>query len=63
MACYHARLVEKGVKYFSEMQRKHKIEPILEHYACMVKMLGRAEHLDHATSLVEKMLEVPDAGI
>ncbi|KAI3927219.1 hypothetical protein MKW92_001974 [Papaver armeniacum] len=63
MACNHAGLVEEGLKYFSEMQSVHKIEPKLEHYACMVDMLGRAGHLDHAASLVEKMPDEPDAGI
>ncbi|MCL7037738.1 hypothetical protein MKW94_015645 [Papaver nudicaule] len=63
MACNHAGLVEEGLKYFSEMQSVHKIEPKLEHYACMVDMLGRAGHLDHAASLIENMPDEPDAGI
>ncbi|OVA12533.1 Pentatricopeptide repeat [Macleaya cordata] len=63
MACSHSGLVEEGLKYFSGMQSEHKIEPKLEHYACMVDMLGRAGHLDHAASLVEEMPDEPDAGI
>ncbi|KAF9592548.1 hypothetical protein IFM89_015569 [Coptis chinensis] len=63
MACSHSGLVGEGLKYFSEMRTKNYIEPKLEHYACMVDMLGRAGHLNHALNLLEEMPEKPDAGI
>ncbi|KAF9620642.1 hypothetical protein IFM89_013668 [Coptis chinensis] len=63
MACSHSGLVGEGLKYFSEMRTKSYIEPKLEHYACMVDMLGRAGHLNHALNLLEEMPEKPDAGI
>ncbi|KAF6171687.1 hypothetical protein GIB67_007208 [Kingdonia uniflora] len=63
MACSHAGLVEEGLKYFSGMLEEHNIEPKLEHFACMVDMLGRAGYLDYATRLIEEMTEEPDSGI
>ncbi|KAJ4960625.1 hypothetical protein NE237_020535 [Protea cynaroides] len=63
MACSHAGLVERGLEYFVEMQSEYGIEPRLEHYACVVDMLGRSGHLDEAVKLIERMEEKPDAGI
>ncbi|KAF8389868.1 hypothetical protein HHK36_024385 [Tetracentron sinense] len=63
MACSHAGLVEEGLKYFTEMQSEHMIEPKLEHYACVVDMLGRSGRLDDAFKLIEGMPEEPDAGV
>ncbi|KAF9588310.1 hypothetical protein IFM89_008727 [Coptis chinensis] len=50
----------RGLKYFSEMRTNSYIEPKLEHYACMVDMLGRAGHLNHALNLLEEMPEKPE---
>ncbi|XP_065860633.1 pentatricopeptide repeat-containing protein At1g18485 [Euphorbia lathyris] len=61
--CSHAGLVEEGLKYFSEMQNSHGIEPKLEHYACLIDMLGRAGRLDDALRLLNEMPEQPDSGI
>ncbi|KAK9278673.1 hypothetical protein L1049_028247 [Liquidambar formosana] len=63
MACSHAGLVEEGLKYFNQMQNFHGIEPKLEHYACVVDMLGRAGRLDDALKLVDEMPLEPDGGI
>ncbi|KAJ9174123.1 hypothetical protein P3X46_017186 [Hevea brasiliensis] len=62
-ACCHAGLVEEGLKYFSEMQNSHGLEPKLKHYACVIDMLGRARRLDDALRLVNEMPEQPDSGI
>ncbi|GMY15433.1 pentatricopeptide repeat-containing protein At1g18485 [Fagus crenata] len=63
MACSHAGLVTEGLKYLSQMQNLYGIEPKLEHYACVVDMLGRAGQLDEALKLILEMPEEPDAGI
>lgn len=63
MACNHAGLVENGLKYFSQMQKLHAVKPKLEHYACVVDMLGRAGKLDDAFKLIIEMPEEADAGI
>ncbi|KAJ6759718.1 REPEAT-CONTAINING PROTEIN putative-RELATED [Salix purpurea] len=63
MACGHAGLVEEGLKYFKEMQNLNVIEPKLEHYACLIDMLGRAGRLNDALRLVNEMPEEADNRI
>ncbi|KAJ9540002.1 hypothetical protein OSB04_026508 [Centaurea solstitialis] len=62
-ACRHAGLVEEGKNVFRSMKEKHKIEPKLEHYACMVDLLGRAGLFDETLALIESMPMDPDAGV
>ena len=48
----HAGLVGEGWKYFDCMRRDYHITPSVEHYACMVDLLGRAGHLDEAWNFI-----------
>ncbi|KAK2642687.1 hypothetical protein Ddye_024450 [Dipteronia dyeriana] len=59
-ACSHAGLVELGQSLFHKMQEKYKIVPRLEHYACMVDLLGRAGRLTEAYDLIMTMPAQPD---
>ncbi|GMJ02751.1 ROOT INITIATION DEFECTIVE 4 [Hibiscus trionum] len=52
-ACSHMGLVERGWAYFNMMSDKFGILPRVEHYACMVDMLGRAGKLDEAKEFIE----------
>ncbi|XAR51256.1 hypothetical protein NMG60_11005827 [Bertholletia excelsa] len=63
MACGHAGLVEEGLKYFDQMQSCHQMEPKLEHYACIVDMLGRAGQFEDALKLLDEMPMEPDVGM
>ncbi|KAK9268255.1 hypothetical protein L1049_010698 [Liquidambar formosana] len=54
-ACNHAGLVTEAKKYFESMKDLYGIEPMQEHYACMIDLLGRAGKLDEATDLVNTM--------
>ncbi|XP_038895613.1 pentatricopeptide repeat-containing protein At3g46790, chloroplastic [Benincasa hispida] len=54
-ACSHAGLVEEGKKLFESMVKEHGIQPSVEHYACMVDLLGRANRLDEAAKIVEDL--------
>ncbi|KAL4180537.1 hypothetical protein AMTRI_Chr13g125790 [Amborella trichopoda] len=54
-ACSHGGLVEKGQAYFELMAPAYGVRPRLEHYACMVDLLGRAGQLIKAKSLIETM--------
>ncbi|KAL5544861.1 hypothetical protein UlMin_008645 [Ulmus minor] len=63
MACSHAGLVAEGLKYLNQMEDMYGIEPKLEHYACVIDMLGRAGNLEEALKLINKMPEEPDARI
>ncbi|XP_072959213.1 pentatricopeptide repeat-containing protein At1g18485 [Typha angustifolia] len=63
MACSHSGMVEEGLNYFEEMKNTHELEPKLEHYACLVDMLGRAGRLADAAAVIEEMPEDPDGRI
>lgn len=63
MACSHGGLVEEGLKYFEQMQSVHDLEPKLDHYTCVVDMLGRAGRLKDAVKIIDDMSEEPDSGI
>eukprot|EP01018_Ginkgo_biloba_P011244 Gb_34298 [translate_table: standard] len=54
-ACSHAGLVDEGWKYFNCMSRDFCITPGMDHYACMVDLLGRAGRLDEAQDFIKKM--------
>ncbi|XP_073002287.1 pentatricopeptide repeat-containing protein At2g44880 [Typha latifolia] len=53
-ACSHAGLVDEGKRWFREMELL-KIDRKIEHYGCMVDLLGRSGHLDEAEQLIEEM--------
>ncbi|XXG75313.1 hypothetical protein AAC387_Pa07g3845 [Persea americana] len=59
-ACSHVGLVEEGKGLFECMVRKYRIFPSVEHYACMVDLLGRAGQLDEAAKIIEMMRIEPD---
>jgi pentatricopeptide repeat protein len=54
-ACCHAGLVDEGWQYFDCMGRDYHIQPTMEHYVCMVDLLGRAGRLDEAEDFINKM--------
>lgn len=59
-ACSHAGMVEFGERLFHLMQEKYRIMPRLEHYACMVDLLGRAGKLAEAYDMIKGMPIEPD---
>ena len=52
-ACSHAGLVDKGREYFDCMSRDYNIRPIMEHYSCMVDLLGRAACFNEARDFIK----------
>ncbi|XP_062024521.1 pentatricopeptide repeat-containing protein At1g20230 [Rosa rugosa] len=62
-ACSQNGLTEDGWYYFNSMSKEHSIEARIEHYACMVSLLGRAGKLDEAYSMIKKMPFEPDACV
>ncbi|OVA17385.1 Pentatricopeptide repeat [Macleaya cordata] len=59
-ACSHAGLVEEGWHWFKTMNQEFGIEPGVEHYGCMVDLLGRAGFLNEAYDLIKGMKMKPD---
>ncbi|XP_057859664.1 putative pentatricopeptide repeat-containing protein At1g68930 [Cryptomeria japonica] len=62
-ACCHAGLVDEGRHYFNSMINDHFISPRLDHFACMVDLLGRAGYLEEAADIINNMAIEPDASI
>ncbi|WJZ85177.1 hypothetical protein VitviT2T_004728 [Vitis vinifera] len=62
-ACAHAGLLNEGLRYFESMKRDYNIEPGVEHYGCLVNLLGLSGRLDQALELVKKMPRKPDSPI
>ncbi|XP_047323486.1 pentatricopeptide repeat-containing protein At1g14470 [Impatiens glandulifera] len=57
-ACSHSGLLDEGRKIFKMIIDKH-----VEHYACMVDLLGRMGKLDEAKTLIEQMPIEPNEGV
>ncbi|XP_065867633.1 pentatricopeptide repeat-containing protein At4g16470-like [Euphorbia lathyris] len=63
-ACSHGGMVEKGTEYFRMMEERFGVKPVLEHYTCMVDMLGRGGKVEEAEGLMMKMMEIqPDFAL
>ncbi|PWA65720.1 tetratricopeptide repeat (TPR)-like superfamily protein [Artemisia annua] len=60
-ACSHVGMVDEGLKHFSSMYSEHKITPKMEHYACVVDLLGRSGSLEKAVDFIESMPLKADA--
>lgn len=54
-ACSHSGLIEQGMNYFDRMYKEFQVMPGVEHYACIVDLLGRAGRLDEVMELIEGM--------
>ncbi|KAM2695557.1 hypothetical protein EV1_040040 [Malus domestica] len=53
-ACNHCGLVEEGKRWFKAMEG-FRLVPQIEHYGCMVDLLGRAGCLEEVEKLIEAM--------
>ncbi|URE44140.1 Pentatricopeptide repeat-containing protein [Musa troglodytarum] len=62
-ACSHRGLVDQGRYHFSSMFKDYSIRPKVEHYGCMVDLLGRAGMLEEAMLVIESMPMEPTAGV
>ncbi|KAK9999170.1 hypothetical protein SO802_018773 [Lithocarpus litseifolius] len=62
-ACSHGGLTDKGREYFKMMQGRFGVTPGLEHYTCMVDMLGRVGQVEEAEKLIFGMEIEPDEAL
>ncbi|KAK7318546.1 hypothetical protein RJT34_03249 [Clitoria ternatea] len=62
-ACAHGGLLERGLECFNMMTQKYGINPGIDHFSCMVDLLGRRGHLREALEIIESLPFEPDAGI
>ncbi|XP_047332841.1 pentatricopeptide repeat-containing protein DOT4, chloroplastic [Impatiens glandulifera] len=61
--CNHSGLWKEGEKLFEIMRKDYKIEPKMEHYACMADLLARAGKLSDAFRFIKSMPIKPDVSI
>ncbi|KAL4340493.1 hypothetical protein GQ457_08G006320 [Hibiscus cannabinus] len=62
-ACSHEGLFVEGQELFRNMVRCYGFKPMVEHYGCVVDLLGRAGLLEEAKMLIDEMPMLPDAVI
>lgn len=62
-ACAHAGFVDKGLRIFKTMRELYGVEPEMEHYGCMVNLLGRSGLFSEAEDLISSMPMKPNAAV
>ncbi|XP_057779225.1 pentatricopeptide repeat-containing protein At1g71420-like isoform X2 [Salvia miltiorrhiza] len=62
-SCSHAGMVKEGIEMFDTMRERYGIAPQLDHYACMVDILGRSGRLSEAENIIRNMPMQPDCVI
>lgn len=62
-ACSHAGLLEEGRYYFKLMTEEYRIIPRIEHFACMVDLLGRSGQVDEAYHFIKQMPVAPNERV
>ncbi|KAL7163085.1 hypothetical protein ACSBR2_039228 [Camellia fascicularis] len=62
-ACSHGGLVDEGRELFGSMTCVYNLKPKVDHYGCMVDLLGRAGHLEEAMKLTYDMPMEPTPGV
>ncbi|KEH43176.1 putative tetratricopeptide-like helical domain-containing protein [Medicago truncatula] len=62
-ACSHAGLVDRGWLLYNSMVNDYGIKPDMEHYSCMVDLIGRTGDLDGAYKFITTMPVTPDANV
>lgn len=61
-ACAHCGLVDEGLRHFYSLE-KYAITPKIEHYGCVIDLLGRVGRLQEAYSIIRTMCMKPNAVI
>ncbi|KAK4490864.1 hypothetical protein RD792_001579 [Penstemon davidsonii] len=61
--CSHTGMVSEGQTLFNKMRSVFRINPNLEHYACLVDLLGRTGRVEDALEVVKKMPMKPSGSI
>jgi pentatricopeptide repeat protein len=62
-ACSHVGLLDDGCRYFHLMTTHYKLEPQLEHFGCMVDILGRLKGPQETLKFIRSMPFEADAVI
>ncbi|TXG71076.1 hypothetical protein EZV62_006011 [Acer yangbiense] len=63
VAMHHSRLLEEGRYNFKLMTERYKIIPRIEHFACLVDLVGRAGKVEEAYSIIRQMPMEPNERV
>ncbi|OEL26206.1 Pentatricopeptide repeat-containing protein [Dichanthelium oligosanthes] len=62
-ACAHAGLLSQGQEVFQSMESEYSLRPRMEHYACMVDLLGRFGSVRQAYDFVRGIPARPNSDV
>ncbi|KAJ1275941.1 hypothetical protein BS78_05G175200 [Paspalum vaginatum] len=62
-ACSRGGLTKEGYELFETMKQRFGIEPRIEHYACVVDLLGRAGMEERAYEIIQQMPIRPSISV
>ncbi|XP_022774551.1 pentatricopeptide repeat-containing protein At5g39350-like isoform X2 [Durio zibethinus] len=62
-ACSHSGLVDEGLDLFKFMLRNHQISPQVDHYTCIVDLLGRSGRPAEAYDIIRTMPFAPSHAV
>ncbi|CAN1808476.1 Pentatricopeptide repeat-containing protein At5g46460, mitochondrial [Linum perenne] len=62
-ACSHSGMLQKGRRFFEYITRYKSASLKLQHYTCMVDILGRSGNLNEAENLIETMPVEPNTTV
>ncbi|WOG90534.1 hypothetical protein DCAR_0209778 [Daucus carota subsp. sativus] len=62
-SCKASGLLNEGWRIFDNMKSRYGIAPSIEHYSCMVDLLGKCGYPDEAWELTKSMPYKPDAAV
>ncbi|KAI5074006.1 hypothetical protein GOP47_0012019 [Adiantum capillus-veneris] len=54
-ACSHAGLVDEGCLFFNTMVKNYKLTPDVDHFSCVIDLLGKAGRIVEAASMIFKL--------
>lgn len=54
-ACNHAGLLDEAVQYFNKMGSEYRLDPQIDHYACLIDLYARNGLVQKAKQLMEQM--------
>ncbi|KAB5516813.1 hypothetical protein DKX38_027461 [Salix brachista] len=60
-ACSRMGMVAEGLRIFERMSNRYGIDPQIQHYSCLVDLLGRAGRIEEAKKVVREMPLQPDS--
>lgn len=62
-ACAHAGMIDRGLQALTYMQQMYGIDPEVEHYGCIIDLLGRAGYLAEAEEVISSMPMEANAAV